>query len=230
MAAWAHGCFDLRTSKTVGEDPSSLFTWSLALPYLAEVTDEDCQWETDSDALLEAVADLNAVAMDPKDMNSDLLARVSSLEQRLTALDEQTRTQTQTESGKQTIGEVACEVNQFIPQLVLDSIVGPDHYITKIKDMESAFRGDETYSDIFESEEQRKSCQEQWEALKEELGWNVKVFKYMKKRKRDRGTIDSVEMEIARGATTNTHIKLSDWEAFQSLISIHQKLVHSLKN
>ena len=46
--------------------------------------------------------------------------------------------------------------------------------------MESALRGDETFSDIFESEEQRKSCQEQWQTLKMELGWNDKVLKYMK--------------------------------------------------
>ena len=193
--------------------------------------DEDCQWETDSDALLEAIAILSAVAMDLnkkfdtlKDMNSDLRVRVSCLEQRVNDLDEQT--QTQTESGKQTIGEVACEVNQFIPQLVLDSIVGPDHYITKIKDMESALGGDETFSDIFESEEQRKSCQEQWEALKTKLGWNVEVFNYMKIHKRDRGTIASVETEIARAAT-NAHVKFSDWEAFQNLIGIHRKLVNS---
>ena len=51
----------------------------------------------------------------------------------------------------------------------------------------------------------------------------------MKMHKQDGGTIASVKMEIAH-ATTNTHIKFSDQEAFQNLVSIHQKLVNSLKN
>ena len=60
----------------------------------------------------------------------------------------------QTKSDEQRIvpGEVAREVDQYTSKLVL---VGPGHYVNKIKDMESAFRGDETFLDIFENEEVR---------------------------------------------------------------------------
>ena len=219
IASARRSCEPLSVNSGVGELFENRETWQKEV--------------TNSKALFEAVNNSTVVATDlykkfeaVAGMNSDLRVRVSCLEQKVKDLEEQT----QTESGEQRIGEVVCEVNQFIPQLVLDPVVGPDHYITKIKDMESALRGDDTYySDIFESEEQRKYCQEQWETLKTELGWNDKVFKYMRVHKRDGGTIASVEKEIAC-ATTNTHIKLSDREAFQNLIGIHEKLVNLLNN
>ena len=68
----------------VGEFFENRETWR------EELADEDCRWETDSDALLESVANSSTVAMDLnkkfetlKDMNSDLRGRVSCLEQKV---------------------------------------------------------------------------------------------------------------------------------------------------
>ena len=201
--------------------------------WLEEYMDEG--FENAPYTLFEAVVDLINVVIDLKRMcetvckeNSELKTRASDLERKLKDLDETAKL----DESKLILGEVACEVDRCIPELVLNRVVGRDHYITKIKDMESALRGsDSRFSDIFMNEEQRKECQVIWEQLKGELRWNTKVFRYMHKLRKNRVSTahPTVKTDIVLTAMNNP-IESRDREIFSKLFDIHQKVCKLLKN
>ena len=157
---------------------------------------------------------------------SELRKKVDSLEQKISSLEEAATSNKE----KLVLGQIAFVVDQSIPKLVLDPVLGIDHDIIRIKDMESALNGDEDEPDIFEEEEQRIDCRKRWEELKTELGWSGKVFRYIKVLKEVRVTVahPTIDGDIVRSAM-NTCVKHNDRETFRKLFQIYQETQQRLK-
>ena len=190
---------------------------------------ENYLWESSPCVLFEAVDTWSATLMTlQKDYetsikdNRELQKKVDSLEQKFSSLKEAATSN----KDKLVLGQVAFDVDRSIPKLVIDPVLGICHNILRIKDMDSALKGDE---DIFK-EEQKIDCQKRWEKLKAELGWSGKVFRYVKGLKQSRITVahPTIDEDIVRSAV-NTFVKCNDRETFRKLFQIYKETQQRLK-
>ena len=191
---------------------------------------ENYLWESSPGVLFEAVDTWSATLMTlQKDYetsikyNRELQKKVDSLEQKFSSLKEAATSNKE----KLVLGQVAFDVDRSIPKLVIDPVLGICHNILRIKDMESALKGDE---DIFKEEEQKIDCQKRWEELKAELGWSDKVFRYMKGLKQSRLTVahPTIDEDIVRSAV-DTFVERNDREMFRKLFQIYKETQQRLK-
>ncbi len=65
------------------------------------------------------------------------------------------------------LGQVAFEIENAIVIKILDELIGPNHYIYSIKDMERAISGkDSNYDDVL-TEEQKRVADQNWRELQQ---------------------------------------------------------------
>ena len=69
-------------------------------------------------------------------------------------------------------------------RIVLGPFVGPSHYITSIKKMQSALKSYETYTDLFSLEIQQAA--RRWNDLQEVIHWSMDMFRFMNSFKKGR--------------------------------------------
>ena len=70
---------------------------------------------------------------------------------------------------------MAYDIAQYVAKIVLDPLVGPKHYISRIKKIQSAIKGDDNYVDIF-PEATRKKAEDNWKDLQEQIKWSLDLF------------------------------------------------------
>ena len=91
------------------------------------------------------------------------------------------------------LGQVAYDIERYIVRIVLGPFVGPSHYITSIKKIQSALKGDEDYTDLFSPEIQQQVAR-RWKDLQEVIHWSLDLFRFMNALKK--GRISSAHQKV----------------------------------
>ena len=225
-----------RTTKEVEDSCDNSLT--ILNELAAEFGDNPQLWETECEVLfatLIEVRDLVSTASEKMvwlgEANFTLKRDVMQLQDKMKRLEVQINDLThdieemKIQNQKLVLGQVAFNIDKFVSKRVLDKLVGPDHFIGSIMEMELAIEGHKRYADVFKSEMEKKTAEQKWETLQKELNWNSKLFRYMQDLKKDRLDIahPTVDKESILAAMEN-NIPQKHKQLFLQLCAIHEEI------
>ena len=192
-------------------------TWEIACEEMYEIL---CEVKLFANRTLEKIKSLKA----DKDRQVKLLQnQVQNLEITVKTLYIEIK-KINTHEEELLLGQVAYDIELYVAKIVLDPLVGPKHYITSIKKMQSAINGDDSYADLF-PEATRREAECSWKDLQERIGWNRDLFRYMGALKKSRisSAHPTVDKENAIAAMKK-NLPRDEQEKFRDLLKMHEEL------
>ena len=194
-------------------------------------------WETEREFLFQTLIDVNDLVKTAfgkiellEEANDKLKEEVKNLQEKANKLEVIVKDLKQDKekitTQKLIIGQVAINVDRNVPKLVLDELVGPDHFIYSIREMELAIEGQhKNYADVFQNEMERKTAEQKWEALQKKLNWSPKLFRYMQDLRKERGNIAHPDVDKdSILAAMEKNIPQKHEKLFLQLFRIHEEL------
>ena len=138
-----------------------------------ECEDKPERWESSSMMLFEAMSRYNGLVTTCLEKinaleveNSKMKAAFKNMKDKVNALEKELKRLSH-DRHKLVLGQVAFEIESEIVRSILDRLIGSNHYINGIEDMEYAIRGAD-YADVL-TEEKRGMAGKNWRELKQTL-------------------------------------------------------------